>query len=203
MTGALLSTGPAGRRGLGGGAAPGGTAATGGEPLPPQPPPKALELLSPLLKPQLSNPLWLLLQAEAGTKHVWPERGLIWLGRAQAGSAEGGGQLRAERARLPRPRGFARSLHCSDQGRGSCHSQAVLVLPGRKCQDGDLGAAPVLSTLWQRRGTAGRPQAPAFRLLPVPRAPWFPSIRERSCLVWKPAPNDLPAPLGKSAPHTC
>lgn len=132
------------------------------------------------------------------------ERRLIWLGRAQAGSAEGGGQLRAERARLPRPRGFARSLHCSDQGRGSCHSQAVLVLlPGRKGQDGDLGAAPVLSTLWQRRGTAGRPQAPAFRLLPVPRAPWFPSIRERSCLVWKPAPNDLPAPLGKSAPHTC
>ena len=41
--------------------------------LPPQPPPKALELLSlPLArKPQLSNPLsGCCLQAEAGTKHV-------------------------------------------------------------------------------------------------------------------------------------
>ena len=56
-------------------------------------------------------------------------------------------------------RGASLCLHCSDQGRGSCHSQAVLLL-GRKGQDGDLGAAPaplVLSTLWQRRGTAGAP----------------------------------------------
>ena len=35
-----------------------------------------------------------------------------------------------------------------------------MLLLGRKGQDGDLGAAPaplVLSTLWQRRGTAGAP----------------------------------------------
>ena len=74
--------------------------------LPPQPPPKALELLSlPLAhKPQLSNPLsGCRLQAEAATKHVC----LASPNLAGGLLAQGGGQLRAERARLPRPRGFA------------------------------------------------------------------------------------------------
>ena len=70
----------------------------------------------------------------------------------------------------------------------------LLLLLGRKGQDGDLGAATalVLSTLWQRRGTAGARgllQAVGALLLP---SPWFPSTWSPCKLVWKPAPNDQP-----------
>ena len=54
----------------------------------------------------------------------------------------------------------------------------LVLLPGRKGQDGDLGAATalVLSTLWQRRGTAGaRGLLQAFRALLLP-SPWFPLL---------------------------
>ena len=77
--------------------------------LPPQPPPKALELLSlPLArKPQLSNPLSLAAACRLKLEQsMCALRRLIWLADCWQ-RAQGGGQLRAERARLPRPRGFA------------------------------------------------------------------------------------------------
>ena len=161
----------------------------GQQPLvPPQPPPKALELLSLLAhKPQLSNPACLQHSAErVATKHVCRASPNL-----AGGLEQGGGQRQREPACLAR--GASHCSHCSDQGRGSCHSQAVLL--GRKGQDGDLGAAPLLSTLWQRRGTAGAPGL----ILGFWAAGCFQGLGflplERSCLVRKPAPNDPPACL--------
>lgn len=59
-------------------------------------------------------------------------------------------------------RGASHCLHCSDQGRGSCHSQAVLLL-GRKGQDGDLGAAPAAPECSLPFGSAGGQPGPQAR----------------------------------------
>ena len=169
MTGAVLSTGPAGR-GLGGGAAPGGTAATGGSCHH-----SHRQKLSTCSHCSRSSHNYLTLsgcclQANTATKHVCGASPNLARARyhrvvASCGQREPGCLAR----------GASHCLHCSDQGRGSCHSQAVLLL-GRKGQDGDLGAAQgSTSALYPLAapGDSRGPRPAAFRLLAVPRASVF------------------------------
>ena len=178
MTGALLST--AGQERPPRRAAPGGTATAATTATA-----KSSRLaLTSRVQTTITQPWLLAAGRAAATKHVCRALpNLVSVGWQRVG--RGGGREPGCLAR-----GASHCLHCSDQGRGSCHSQAVLL--GRKGQDGDLGAAPVLSTLWQRRGTAGaRGLLQAFGALLLP-SPWFPSTWSPCKLVWKPAQNDRP-----------